>query len=422
MSRVSKEQQREEKQRQKHFEVNQKYFTICCYTVVTFVICLFIYKFTGNWSATKSRLASIAGVLAPFLLAFLIVYFVTPMTRNIDKLLFGRLKIEALTKFHKALSLVIAYAIIIGFLAMVLTFIVPQMITSITDLVVLIQNFYDNFEDMFNDYAAAHPNVNLEFVQQYISENLPDLLNYVKDYITNLIPMIYEAGRSVVSWVVNIVLAFVISCYLLWDKQGILDAMKRFVRVFFSEKQSKKIFSTTKECNRIFSKYIIGKAIDSLIIGLLCFAMMCILNLPYAVLISVVVGITNMIPYFGPFIGAVPGALLLLMISPKSCLIFIILILVLQQFDGAILGPKIIGNSTGLPPLGVIFGILIGSYAAGVVGMFIGVPVVAVCVYLINLFVDYRIYKKKIKENPEYSEQDDIVRMSDEEIGFSYDE
>jgi predicted PurR-regulated permease PerM len=224
-----------------------------------------------------------------------------------------------------------------------------------------------------------------------------------------------------VSWIVNIALAFVISCYLLWDKNGILSGLKRLVSVFFNERHSKIIFRTTKECNRIFSKYIIGKALDSLIIGILCFICMSILKLPYALLISVFVGITNMIPYFGPFIGAIPGVLLLLIVSPKMCIIFAILIFLLQQFDGSILGPKIIGNSTGLAPIGVIFGILAGGYVAGVVGMFIGVPVVAVLIYIINKLIDTHIYHRKLREDPNYVEPKFIMQMTDEELGFEYD-
>ena len=151
-----------------------------------------------------------------------------------------------------------------------------------------------------------------------------------------------------------------------------------------------------KECNTIFSSFIIGKSLDSLIIGIICFILMTILKLPYSVLLSVIVGITNMIPYFGPFIGAIPGVVLFLVISPIKSIIFAVMILALQQFDGLYLGPKILGNSTGLKPLWVIFGITVGGAYAGVLGMFLGVPVVGVIAHLLNKSITSRLEKKNI--------------------------
>ena len=408
--------------KKRKFESDKKYFTICIYAIITFCACLLIYKFTNNWAVTKARIASITSMLAPFLIAFLIAYFVTPMVRYIDRILFGRLGTEHFSKIHKAVSLVISYIIIIGFIALVLTFVIPQVISSMSELIVQSTHFYENIENNMNKLIASFPNINFDVIQQFIDENLPDFLKLFKDYVTGLIPKIYSAGMSIISWIINIVLAFVISCYLLWGKDRLLDSLKRIIYALFSRENSVKILRTTKECNRIFSQYIIGKALDSLIIGILCFILMCILKLPYALVISVFVGITNMIPYFGPFIGAVPGGLLLLLISPKQCLAFVILIFLLQQFDGAVLGPKILGNSTGLQPIWVIFAILLGSYVAGVLGMFLGVPVIAVIAHLLNKLVDYLLLKKQMNPDLTSVNDDHIQHMSDEAIGFAYDD
>lgn len=156
------------------------------------------------------------------------------------------------------------------------------------------------------------------------------------------------------------------------------------------------IMEVLREAYKLFSSFIIGKALDSTIIGCLCFVLMSILQLPYAVLISVIVGITNMIPYFGPFIGAIPGALILLLISPVKSMIFVVLILVLQQFDGLILGPKILGDSTGLKPLWIIIAITIGGSIGGVLGMFLGVPVVAFLRYLANRILAHRLHRRHL--------------------------
>ena len=156
------------------------------------------------------------------------------------------------------------------------------------------------------------------------------------------------------------------------------------------------MWKTIRECNHIFNGFLFGKMIDSLIIGILCFIIMNVLHLPYSLLMSLIVGITNMIPYFGPIIGAIPGVLMYLFIDPKLSLIFAIMILVLQQFDGLYLGPKILGDQTGIKPLWVIFGITVGGAYFGVIGMFLGVPTVAVITYLSNLFLNKKLKKKNI--------------------------
>ena len=146
----------------------------------------------------------------------------------------------------------------------------------------------------------------------------------------------------------NLFIAFIVSIYMTIDKFILKNAGKRLVLAIFNENFSYRVLRTLKDCHNIFSGFIIGKSIDSLIIGLLAFVAMTILKLPYTVLISVIIGVTNMIPYFGPIIGAVPGAFILFIVSPTKCLIFIIMVFVLQQFDGLILGPKILGESTGV--------------------------------------------------------------------------
>ena len=161
-------------------------------------------------------------------------------------------------------------------------------------------------------------------------------------------------------------------------------------------KKEEEVWDTIKQCNHIFNGFLIGKVIDSLIIGIICLVAMIILQLPYALLLSLIVCITNMIPYFGPIIGAVPGVLIYLFIDPRLAIVFAVLILILQQFDGLYLGPKILGDQTGIKPLWVIFGITVGGAYFDVLGMFLGVPTVAVLTYLINLIIEKKLKRKNI--------------------------
>lgn len=382
--------------KKKRFESNNRYFSICIYAVATFTICLIIFKFINNWKEARTYTSSILSTLSPFLIAFLIAYFINPLVNNIDKFLFSQTLKDRFSKLHKFLSLLLAYIIVIGFIVLILTFVIPQIIDSIMQLIRQSSMMYDTIADTINMLSQRYPDIDFNYIQSLVDEALPDAINYVQKLMTDIVPIIYNASVSIISWVVNVILAFVISCYLMTDKHRLIHGLKRIGYAFFSQETAYKLLVTARECNRIFSQYIIGKAIDSLIIGILCFILMCILRLQYALLISIVVGVTNMIPYFGPFIGAIPGILILLIISPKSALIFLVLILALQQFDGAILGPKILGDSTGLQPIWIIFAITVGGSIGGVIGMFLGVPVIAVLVYLLNNLFDYLLYKKRI--------------------------
>lgn len=209
-------------------------------------------------------------------------------------------------------------------------------------------------------------------------------------------PAVFSTSVSVITGVIDFFIAVIVSMYMLIDKPHLINNAKKLVYVLFGTDKGDRIVTTAGECNKIFGDFIIGKMIDSLIIGVLCWIAMTVLNIPYALVISVIVGITNMIPYFGPFIGAIPGVVLLIIVDIKFAVIFGILIFILQQFDGLYLGPKILGESTGLRPIWIIFAITVGGWLAGVVGMFLGVPVVAVISFLIDRSLKLRIKKKNI--------------------------
>ena len=176
----------------------------------------------------------------------------------------------------------------------------------------------------------------------------------------------------------------------------LLRNIKRIMYAIFTQEKTTAIFTTAKKCNQIFGGFIVGKFIDSLIIGFLCAIILLIFRMPFALLISIIVGITNMIPYFGPIIGAVPGFFILLISSPGHLIAYLIIILALQQFDGNILGPMILGDSTCVRPLWIIFAITVGGSVAGPIGMFLGVPTIAVISFLANNWVNRKLEKKGI--------------------------
>lgn len=379
------------------FESNKKYFTICIYTLFVILIGSVIVKLIMSWEQVSLTLKQYSNALSPFLMGAFIAYLINPLMKYFDKKLFTEVfKIKS-PKKTKYLSLALSYLLVIGLIYICFSYIIPQLIKSLTDLIQSIPLFYDKIYEFLNNLETNYPNIDFDYINGLLNDALPNVADTIKNFATNAIPFIYSTSLSVIRWVLNIVIAIIVSIYMLSDKQILIKNFKRFIFAFFPIQFTNNFMKTLSECNKIFSGFIIGKSIDSLIIGIICFILMNIFRMPYPLIISAIVGVTNMIPYFGPFIGAVPGTIILLLINPIKALGFIVLIFILQQFDGLYLGPKILGNSTGLKPLWIIFAITIGGSVAGVAGMFFGVPLMAVIVYLANQIIEKKLKSKNIK-------------------------
>lgn len=376
------------------FESNKKYFTICIYTLFVILIGTLIIKLIISWNETKSSLNSIISAITPFLIGAFIAYLLNPLMKYLDKKLFrGLFKIKS-AKVSKYSALALSYLFVIGIIYICFSYIIPQFMNSITELVQAIPAYYESIYDFLNNLEANYPNIDFNYINNLLVEAEPNLINTLKSFASNALPLIYTTGVSVIKGLLNMIIAIIVSIYMLSDKETISKNFRRMLYAFIPDNICDTLMRNLSECNKIFSSFIIGKSIDSLIIGIICFVSMSIFRMPYALIISVIVGVTNMIPYFGPFIGAVPGTLILILISPFKALGFLVLILVLQQFDGLYLGPKILGSSTGLKPLWIIIAITIGGNIAGVIGMFFGVPIMAVFAYLANNIITKRLNDK----------------------------
>ena len=379
------------------FETNSKYFTICIYSLfVIFIGTVLIYSIL-NWTKTKQTISNVIHVLSPFFIGFFIAYVLNPLVKRLDRLsekTFIKKKLK--DSYRHALSILFSYIIAMSIIVVIMIYIVPQFVTSIQDLTDRVPDMYNAAYEYLNGFQERYPNLDVAFVQEKINELKPRLLDFGTNMVTNGIPLIFNISVSILKTLINIILALVISAYILIDKELLIKNAKRFVYSLLSKDNANYLCTTTSKCNAIFSGFIFGKLIDSLIIGIICFVLMSILRLPYAVLLSTIVGITNMIPYFGPFIGAVPGIVIFLLLDPIQAIIFGVLIFVLQQFDGLYLGPKILGESTGLKPIWVIFAITVGGAYFGVLGMFLGVPIVAVIAFLLDEFMNRRLKKRNI--------------------------
>ena len=383
------------------FSKNSKYYTIALYTIAVVTVCTLIIKIIINWDSTSSTFSNALNVLHPFILGLFIAYFINPVAKIIREKLFVLVfKNKNKAKGAKKIcSIILSYILVIGLIVTCLFYIIPQIIDSLMQITTFVnsaQSGYNELIEKLLELESKHPEWNLEVINDTIKDIPDKLMDIITKAIPAIIPTIYSTSMSVISGVLNALIAIIVSIYMLIDKHHLLNNSKKVIYAIFGAKNGDRLLETASECNKIFGSFIIGKLIDSLIIGILCFIAMSILKLPYALMISVVVGVTNMIPYFGPFIGAIPGVLLLLFVNLKYALIFTLLIIVLQQFDGLFLGPKILGDSTGLRPLWIIFAITVGGSLAGVLGMFLGVPTLAVIAYILNKFLEKRLNKKGI--------------------------
>ena len=387
----------EAKDQRMQFVTNKNYLTISIYALFVIVTGAFIIYLFVNMQQTKTVISNFLKTISPFLAALFIAFLLNPMVKKLHNFLLNVVKIKS-RALRVFISIFISYLLVVGVLIVTILYVTPQLIQSISDLVSKQSETLMNVkvENFFSDIYEKYPDLNLDAVVQYVENMIPNFLVQGTQLLSSMIPKLYSFSVSIIKAFVNILLSIVISCYLILDKKSLKFNAKRLIYSIMSIEKAKSFIETGKECANIFNKFIVGKFIDSLIIGILCFIVMSILRLPYSVLISVIVGITNMIPYFGPFIGAIPGIIIYLFINPIQCLIFAVMIFLLQQFDGLYLGPKILGESTGLKPLWIILAITLGGAYAGVLGMFLAVPVVAVITYLLDKVIKRRLDRKNI--------------------------
>ena len=381
-----------------------------------------------NLNAVLGFCEKLISILAPIIIGAVLAFLVAPIYNKAQEI--TERILECGPKFVKKQSWIgktIGTLVSLSFVAAVIVsfcyLIIPQLYTSIVSIIenmsVYIQNISSWLERIFDDNPALETEVLAIYaevtarMQTWASTNLiPSLENL--EGIQNIGKVVGGVSSGVVGIVnlaKNMLIGLIVMVYLL-NIKGMLAAQgKRMVYAFLPLRAANETVEEFRYIHRVFSGFIIGKIIDSLIIGVLCFILMKIMHLPFELLISVIVGVTNVIPFFGPFIGAVPSAILVFLISPMQCLYFIGLILVLQQFDGNILGPKILGNSTGLSSFWVLFSILLFGGLFGFIGMIVAVPLTAVVFDLFAKLEYHRLKKKNL--SPDTREYENLKRIDE---------
>lgn len=350
--------------------------------VLIMLASLVIFRFDDVVDMVKT----VTAVLTPFIYGLVFAYLLCPVynltTRNVYSIINKR---KALRKrsvtISKGIATLVALITFFVIICGVLWMIVPGLIDSIVHIVEILPGSMDHFVGWLDTKTQHYPQV-----QEIVANWANELTNNIVDYVQKtMLPRYMDITISIstglygiLNWLKNFFVGIIICVYFLNSKELFAAQSKKLLLSVCSEENAEQILKGAAFTNKTFGGFINGKLIDSLIIGILCFVFMSLFKWEYPLLISCIIGITNIIPFFGPFIGAVPSALLILMVDPKQCVYFLIFILILQQLDGNVIGPKILGDSTGLSSFWVMFAILIGGGLFGIVGMVIGIPVFAV--------------------------------------------
>lgn len=352
-----------------------KYFDLIVAVVLSFIAIELIL----NYKSIFFILGKSLKILTPFILAFIIAYILSPLMNLLEK----RLKLK------RGQSILITYAFIVTLIVIFSIVLLPKIFNSIMDIV---QNLPAFTAEVYK-WIYSHDMNKLFSSADFIKNNIGSLIQKFSLLTTGWLNIVLSKTISFTSSLINIFFGLIISIYILFDKEKFKETAKNFTYIAFKERWGNKIIELLKNINNMISIYIGTKAIDSLIIGVICFFGLILFKSPYVLLISIIVAITNMIPYFGPFIGMIPPFVINLFYDPKRALWILVFLVLLQQFDAWFLEPKLVGDKVGLSPFLIILGITVGGSLFGVWGMLLASPVMAV----LKMYVG-RWFRQKVEE------------------------
>lgn len=385
------------------FDIEKKHisFGITSFIVIAASICFYYLIFHGDRFSAKLNALTI--IASPILYGIVLAYLLTPIVNYLENKLLIPLftKSSEMTskrkKFIRVLSLIMTILFVILLIYGFFSILIPNLIISIKNISSQFPTYVQNLTSLIEKYLEDNPNIE-KIVMQVIDTYSEDINNYLNNSIVPQMESVLKTVSlsliSVLKGLWNLIIGLIISIYVLFSKETFAGQFKKIMYALFSKKHANNLIRDLRFTSDTFIGFLSGKILDSLIIGILCFAGTSRLNMPYAMLISVIVGVTNIIPFFGPYVGAIPSAVLVLMVDPVKCLYFIIFILILQQLDGNFIGPKILGQSTGLTGFWVIFSITIFGGLFGVIGMIIGVPFFAVVYAMIRRIIEHLLIKR----------------------------
>ena len=405
MNDNNQNKQPENGSRERNFSWKKMKSNVTVTALVCAITFLILYGLV-NIQTISGLTSSVLGVFTPILLGGAIAYMLNPILKFFEFVVFKKMKN---TNVIRGLSLLSTYVVailaIIGFLFLL----IPQLVESVADFISKFDSYLANTAEFVNNaysrligdgehHEILHSEAIMKAFQDFLSSN------------EGLFDSVKEIGLGFFNGIKNTVLAIFISIYVLISKERLKAQTKKLTTALFAEHTNFRFYRYLNLCHQTFSGFFIGKIIDSLIIGAITLVTLLIFRIPSPLLISTIICITNIIPVFGPFIGAIPSFFFIFIQDPLKALIFLVLILLIQQLDGNVIGPKILGNSTGLSSLGVIVSIVIMSSYFGIIGMILGVPIFAVLVTIVKEIIEDRLYEKNRPiDTADYYEKDSLV-------------
>lgn len=383
-------------------------------------------QIVGNYESFSEGVGTIKTIVSPFIYGFVMAYLLSPIynatVRGLYKLLGKYVKNkQRLFSFCKLVASVVAVVCLIGAVAGLIALIVPQVIESLTGILKSLPQRLTQLSALFNDITSKMDNKRLAMKMSEIYAQVQT--NLIELAQTKLLPgmgtLVGQVSTQVIltlKTMMNVMIGVMACVYMLNSKERFQGQFKKVILATLPKEKAEAVFDFAKFTNRTFGGFINGKIIDSIIIGIICFILMKIFGFPYPILISAIIGITNVIPFFGPFIGAIPAAIIILLVSPMYSLYFLILIFILQQVDGNIIGPAILGNTTGIASFWVLFSIVIGGGLFGFIGMVLGVPVFAIIYYYFSRSINKRLEAKGLEFRTDSYEDLNKYKIDKEEL------
>lgn len=383
-----------------------RYFALGVMIVLVFAACVLLKKFLDTFELV-GWLNTIIEVLMPFMIGFALAYLLNPVMKFFEKKVFERLfqkkEFKHKKKVIRALSVLVTFLICLAGLTAMLVSLLPQLLVSIMGVFRNSTSYVNDISNYIQNLLDGNPQVSAFIDGQFdsIMQSVQQLSNEILPTIQTLLSGVTSGVLSAIETVKNIILGLIISVYVLYAKEKFIAQSKKVIVALLPKNIAKGFIGLVGDTHKMFGGYISGKIIDAILVGILCGIGVYFIYRPYAILIGVLVGVFNIIPFLGPFIGAIPSALLILLEDPMRCLWFIIFIIVLQQFDGNVMEPKILGETTGLSAFWVIFSILVFGALFGFVGMFVGVPLFAAIYTWVRRWINGRLKKKGLSTNTE---------------------
>lgn len=405
-----------QEKKQSHWNI-RPYLAIALTAVLVICLCIVFFFLIYRYNGFAAGWKKLTAILQPIIIGIVIAYLINPIMMFFEKYLMRwiepKMKKKAKAKkLCRGIATLGALAVFILIIVVLLVMLIPQLVESVQGVATTLPSEVQHLIDKTNKYLSSDSEA-----ANFVEDTLIYATNYIKDWAMNdLLPKSNTYLTSITTGLINvfkvllnIIVGLIVSVYLLFSKETFIGQFKKLNYALFKPKKANIVIQTARKSNEIFGGFISGKILDSMIIGIICYIVLLIMKMPYPVLVSVIVGVTNIIPFFGPFIGAVPSFIIIVLANPIQGLYFLIFVVILQQVDGNIIGPNILGDSTGLSPFWVIFSIMVGGGLFGFAGMLLGVPTFAVIYYIMQEILRYFLRKRDLpQDSSQYIELEKI--------------